>query len=118
MQLLLVRDEGGVDLRDPVRSGVRARAAVVMERGPALRSALHEMYPGADKAQLMQAEGLADADDIIQRLASQSISIGAATAINTLRRPTMQCLAAPQLRQVTCTLRSTNRRKRMPCVRC
>ena len=77
MQWLLRREEGGVDLHDPVQSGVRARAAAVMERGSILRAALHGVYPGVEKAQLMQVEGVADADASTQRSASQGIASGA-----------------------------------------
>ena len=39
-QLFMRREEGGVDVHDPVGTGVRARAAAVTERGPTLRDRL------------------------------------------------------------------------------
>ena len=66
-----------MDLHDRVHSGIRARAAAVRERGPVLRAALHDMYPRAQQTQLRQAEGLADAGVLIQRLASQGVVVGA-----------------------------------------
>ena len=47
MQLFMRREEGGMDLNDPIASGARARVAAVIERGPALRARLRMLYPEA-----------------------------------------------------------------------
>ena len=44
-------------LHGSLQSGVRAKAVAAMERGPTSRAALHEVYPGVEKAQLTHAEG-------------------------------------------------------------
>ena len=75
-QLFMRREEGGMDVHDPVDSGVRARAAAVIERGPNLRDRLQQLYPVAPAAQRRQAEGIGDADEIIERLARQGIAVG------------------------------------------
>ena len=56
-QLFMRREEGGMDVHDPVDSGVRARAAAVTERGPSLRDRLQQLYLVAPAVQRRQAEG-------------------------------------------------------------
>ena len=47
-QLFLRREEGGVGVGDPICFGLRARAAAVIERGPALRAARVELAPQSE----------------------------------------------------------------------
>ena len=75
MQLLMRREEGGMDLHDPVASGARARAAVI-ERGPDLRARLRTLYPDASPEAYAVAEGISDANQLLQQLREQGIAIG------------------------------------------
>ena len=76
MQLFMRREEGGMDVHDPVASGARARAAAVVERGPDLRARLRQLYPDASADAYAVAEGISDADWLLQELRGQGIAIG------------------------------------------
>ena len=76
MQMLMRREEGGMGLDDPVASGARARIAAVIERGPDLRARLRLLYPEAAPEVQGNAEGLTDAEHLMQQLRGQGIAIG------------------------------------------
>ena len=56
-QLFMRREDGGVDVNDPVASGARARVAAVIERGPDLRARLRQLYPSAAPETYCKADG-------------------------------------------------------------
>ena len=76
MQLFMRREEGGMDVHDPVASGARARAAAVVERGPDLRTRLRELFPDAQPVAYNAAEGIKDAPDLLHEMREQGIAIG------------------------------------------
>ena len=76
MQLFMRREDGGMDVHDPLASGTRARAAAVMERGPELRARLQELFPGMPPVACNAAEGLGDALVLLHELREQGIAIG------------------------------------------
>ena len=76
-QLVLRREQGGMSVHDPAQSGLRARAAAVMERGATLRAALGELYPQPEKVDALTAERMRDAADIVARMAEQRLCIRA-----------------------------------------
>ena len=75
-QLFLRREEGGMKIHDPVDSGIRARAASVVERGLALREKLQQLYPAALAVLRREAEGITDAEESMVRLGTQGECIG------------------------------------------
>ena len=77
-QLPLRRKDRGMDTSGPVVSGIRARAAAAMERGPVLRSALQSRDPHVGADALAYAESMADA--------SQSVRTGCRGVLGWWRR--------------------------------
>ena len=65
-----------MDVHDPLASGMRARAAAVIERGPELRARLQELFPGMVPGASNAAEGLGDAAVLMQELRDQGIAVG------------------------------------------
>ena len=65
-----------MDVHDPVDFGTRARAAALMERGSALRSALQRIYPGISNEASAGAEGMQDAQVVCEARAAQGVAIG------------------------------------------
>ena len=75
-QIFLRREDGGMDVNDPVASGARARVAAVIERGPDLRARLRLLFPEAAVEAHRGAEGLADAETLVQQMRQQGIAVG------------------------------------------
>ena len=102
----------------PVCFGVRARAAAVIERWPALRAALVELAPQCEAEQIDASEGMRDGATIVDGpcgLPRASTLVGQPTEVS-LRppAPVSHLRAAVNGRAEVCTLRSMLGRASLP----